>query len=59
MRDFWRGVVEAIRRVDAQDIHIYGGLAMMGVGIGWWIHPAAGLVLPGALLLWLATRKVG
>ena len=28
-----------------------GGLVMLGIGFGWWIHPGAGFAAPGLLIV--------
>lgn len=52
-------VLRTIRRLvdsfDLRDLHIYGGLALIGYG-GWLVHPAAGLMPVGLALFYIGWR---
>lgn len=34
-----------------RDAHYYGGLSLASGGVGWWLHPGAGMLLGGAGLV--------
>lgn len=36
--------------------HVYGGVAISGLGLSWWHHPA-GVVWVGIMLIYLGLRK--
>ncbi|MFW6331497.1 MAG: hypothetical protein ACOC3J_07215 [Gemmatimonadota bacterium] len=40
---------------DFRDLHVYGGGALVTVG-AWWVYPPAGLIVGGALLIYLGLR---
>lgn len=42
--------------LDMNDAHAYGGLLMLGYGLQQ-VHPAAGWVACGLVLLWLGVRR--
>lgn len=42
---------------DVRDVLVFGGLAVVGVGV-WWIFPAAALIVIGAALFALGIRGV-
>lgn len=50
MKQWWRAV-------DVQDMCLLGGLALCSAG-SYWVYPPAGLLVPGAVLLWLALSPV-
>lgn len=41
---------------DIRDGFVFGGLALTAGGIGWWLHPAAALVVLGLALFTLGLR---
>jgi len=44
---------EARKRQRARNRTGVAGIALMSAGAGWWIHPGAGLLLGGSILLGL------
>lgn len=46
------------QHVDIRDIHCYGGILLIAAGLAFVYWPAA-LVVPGAILLFLALRRAG
>lgn len=42
---------------DIVDGHVYGGILAAAAGVGWWIHPGAGLLLAGVALASLGLRR--
>lgn len=45
-----------MRKVDLRDAHVYGGAAMVAIGLGL-LHFSLGLVVLGSLLLYLGLRS--
>lgn len=43
-------------RVDAVDVHMYGGGILLSAGF-WQLGPAYGLIAAGLLLVWLGARS--
>jgi hypothetical protein len=41
---------------DARDLHVYGGGLLIAIG-AWQLHPAAGWIVMGALLVGLGLRS--
>ncbi len=43
--------------IDARDLHLYAGTAMLAAG-AWLIMPAAGLIAPGLVFIYVALRGI-
>jgi len=44
------------RSLDERDVHVYGGIIMVGTGLAFVYWPLA-LIIPGAILLYIALRR--
>jgi len=42
-----------LKHLDLADGLVFGGSVLVGVGLGWWIHPGAGLAALGCLWMGL------
>lgn len=45
-------VLRLLRHLNLTDIHVYGGLTMVGFGLWQW-HPAPAIAVPGAFLVFM------